>query len=65
MADVVTATTTAAIIRREPPGEARLREDVRWMAVELVKAWQRIEEQDALIASIRSFMAERGDGGGG
>jgi hypothetical protein len=35
------------------------------MAAELVKAWQRIEEQDALIASIHSFMAEKGDGGGG
>jgi hypothetical protein len=35
------------------------------MAAELVKAWQRIEEQDALIASIHSFMADKGDGPGG
>ncbi len=45
--------------------EAAHRADLRWLCAELVKAWQRIEEQDALIASIRSFMAEKGDGGGG
>jgi hypothetical protein len=48
-----------------PPVIRRKHADLRWMAEELVKAWKRIEEQDALIASIRSFMAEKGDGGGG